>query len=145
MCEIQQIRGDAPLSGPFHALKQVFKINFQNVEQWHRTWSGYHRDMFIYLHEDKWSHSRITPQRLCSLSVQSFLIPCSSYFLHCKSWYCNPRLAKEFFLKNQSAKIHSYTHHTDVCIAWVLWNTPSQANFKASLCHHGFFQLWIII
>lgn len=33
MCEIHQIRGEAPLSGLFHPLKQVFKINFKNVEQ----------------------------------------------------------------------------------------------------------------
>lgn len=26
MCEIHQIRGEAPLSGLFHPLKQVFKI-----------------------------------------------------------------------------------------------------------------------
>lgn len=82
---------------------------------------------------------------LCSLSVQSFLSPCFSCFLHHKFWYCNPRLAKAFFLKNQSTKIHSYTDYTGVCIAWVLWNTPSQANFKAGLCHHSFFWLLIIV
>lgn len=65
------------------------------------------------------SHSRFPPQRLCSWSVQTSWSPSFSYYLHCKFRYCNLRLSKAFVLKNQSARIQSYTDHTVAYIAGV--------------------------